>query len=539
MITITRLLVLTLLVAGTLFRAVADEAPSKEAAATLVIFNAKDPSSRALAEYYAKRRNIDAKRVLGLECSSAEEISREEFLVDIEAPLRRKFNDNGWWQIDRDANAQRIVTRSDIRFVAIMRGVPMKIRPKAVPVRAEGASPPPPATTEQMLFSHDEASVDSELAALFALGHGEGGAVANPYYRRFSRIFEVPPSGAPLLVCRLDGPSDAIVRRMIDDSLNAEKNGLWGWGYADARGITSGGYAAGDAWILDAATTMRKQGIPVITDKAPETWRVGFPVTDAAVYYGWYDANVSGPFADPNFRFVPGAVAAHLHSFSAATIRNPDSQWVGPLLARGAAATVGNVYEPFLEMTVHFDILQDRLMSGLTLAESAYAASRAISWMGVVLGDPLYRPYASLFSLEGDSGEKNMWQQYRSVVLAAGGDPIAASAALRKLATELDQSMPLEALGQAQAAAGDLDAARKTLAEAAAIAKKPAIRFRLALEEIEILRRSGDGPAVKARIAKALETFRGESEQATLGRVLLAFAPPPPPPTPAGKPKKP
>ena len=37
----------------------------------------------------------------------------------------------------------------------------------------------------------------------------------------------------------------------------------------------------------------------------------------AALYFGWYDWNVSGPFLNPRFRFRKGAVAMHLHSFSA------------------------------------------------------------------------------------------------------------------------------------------------------------------------------------------------------------------------------
>ncbi len=76
--------------------------------------------------------------------------------------------------------------------------------------------------------------------------------------------------------------------------------------------------------------------------------------------------SINGPFADPAFRFRNGAVAVHIHSFSAATLRSPTSGWSGPLLERGAAATVGNVYEPYLTLTANLDVLQDRLMSGFT-----------------------------------------------------------------------------------------------------------------------------------------------------------------------------
>jgi uncharacterized protein (TIGR03790 family) len=388
-----------------------------------------------------------------------------------------------------------------------------------------------------MLARHDEASVDSELAALFALGHDLGGPLGNPYFRRFSSIFESPPVASPLLVCRLDGPSDAIVRRMIDDSIEAEKNGLWGWAYLDGRNITVGSYVVGDEWIKATGAMLRKQGTPVIVDWQPETLPPGFPVTDAAIYYGWYADNADGPFADVGMHFVPGAIAVHLHSYSAVTLRVPRAYWAGPLLARGAAATLGNVYEPFLELTPHFDIFQDRLMSGLTLAESAYAATRGLSWMGVVLGDPLYRPYASQFSLSSSAvGNANPWEKYRSVIIAAGGDPLAAKEVLHQLARTLGDSMPLEALGQAQAAAGDFDTALGTLAEAGEFAKSSATRFRLVLEQIEILRRADRKTDAKRKIADALGTFRREAEQLALGKVLLAIEPPPPP-TPPEKPR--
>ncbi len=119
-------------------------------------------------------------------------------------------------------------------------------------------------------------------------------------------------------------------------------------------------------------------------------------MTEAALYFGWYAENVTGPFARPDFRFQPGAVACHLHSFSAWSVRDPVGHWVGPLLDHGAAATVGNVYEPFLSLTVHFDVLAARLVDGFTLAESAYAATPGVSWMNTVVGDPIYRPGKSL-----------------------------------------------------------------------------------------------------------------------------------------------
>jgi uncharacterized protein (TIGR03790 family) len=509
--------------------------PSPEAAATVVVYNRNDDASRDLARYYAGRRGIPEDQLVGLDCSKEEEISRDEYLVDIEAPLRATFTKNGWWKISRNARGERFVESSKIRFAALVRGVPMKVRSSDKTAPSTLYHDLQPGSPLDQIVRRNDASVDSELAAMFTLLEEAPGVLANPYYRRFVRIGSIPPAAAPLLVCRLDGPSDAIVRRMIDDAVATEERGLWGWAYIDSRSIRSGGYAEGDEWLTRTAELLRRKGIPVIFDAAPEVWSEGFPVTDAALYYGWYDQFTrGGPFRPAAFRFLPGAIVAHLFSYSAATIRT-EASWAGLLLARGAAATFGNVYEPYLGLTINFDVLQDRLMNGFTLAEAAYAGTRGLSWMNVVIGDPLYRPYRSWSALESVEDPKNPWLRYRRIVLEAGGDPLAAAVDLRLLASQLGSSMPLEALGQAQAAAGRFDEALDTLAEATKMEKSRAVGFRIALEEIEILRRAGRTEAALKRIAGASGRYRSDAQQAALGEITLILRPPPPSPTPTAK----
>ena len=57
---------------------------------------------------------------------------------------------------------------------------------------------------------------------------------------------------------------------------------------------------------------------------------------------------------------------------------------------------LGNVYEPYLSLTTHFDTFADRLLKGYTIAESAAMGSQGISWMTLIVGDPLYRPFAKI-----------------------------------------------------------------------------------------------------------------------------------------------
>jgi hypothetical protein len=135
---------------------------------------------------------------------------------------------------------------------------------------------------------------------------------------------------------------------------------------------------------------------------------------DAALYFGWYAEHADGPFLHPAFRFRRGAVACHIHSFSASTIRSDRQNWCGPLLARGACGVLGNVFEPYLPLTAALDTFTERLLAGYTLAEAAWMSTRGLSWMSIVLGDPLYRPFLA----NPANGDKKLNPEYKAIRLA-------------------------------------------------------------------------------------------------------------------------
>ncbi|MDX2080972.1 MAG: TIGR03790 family protein [Terrimicrobiaceae bacterium] len=467
-----------LLAGGTAFSAV------PEAAVTLVLFNKNDPESADLAAYYAQRREIPKDRVVGLDCPGTEEITREQYETTIAKPVRRLFQKNGWWTMGRGPAGDRIVTGSAIRFVALIRGMPLKIAPDPTIPEATFIPDLPP-----LLSSRNDASVDSELAVLGMAPPSPGGIVPNPYFRRFTPVLQNPIPPGILLPARLDGPTASIVRAMIDDSIMVEKTGLWGWSFVDGRGITTGGYAEGDQWMAAAVEAMRKQGLPVIFDKKPATFPPGYPITDAAVYYGWYAAAVEGPFAETTFNFRPGAVAVHIHSFSAATLRSAVANWCGPLLARGAAATLGNVYEPYLSLTANLDVFQDRLMAGFTLAESGWIAQRVLSWMTVVVGDPLYRPYAVWYG-PGNPPD-SAWATYRRLVRAARGSTLAAAPDLLAEADKTKNPVFAEGLGAAQFDAGDFSGALQSFTVAQGLVESGPVRLRIDTERLAAIQAGG------------------------------------------------
>ena len=431
---------------------------------TAVAYNKAEPISLALAKLYAQQRNIPSDHLIGLDCAIEDEISRDDFEATIAQPLRDEFKRKNWWTLHADPEGKERVTGTTIRFLAVIRGVPLKIRPTAqtYPGDSPGSGP---------IFSHNEASVDSELSLLAFSNHPISGLIPNPYFQSFRAIPDFENPGI-LLVCRLDGPTPEIVRRMITDSVAAEKNGLWGRAYVDSSHRSAPGAEMGDKWMTDIVEQLHKAGIPVVLEDTPAVFPDGFPMSDCALYYGWYAGGITGPFNQPDFRFVQGAVAAHIHSFSATTLRDANSGWTAPLIARGAAASIGNVYEPYLQLTSQLNILNDRLLHGFTFAESAYMSLQGLSWMSVVVGDPLYRPYASWLQIEGErrAGRgAQQWKAYHDFAVKNSSRPVPEYRALaRQMATRTKNGPMLEDLALMEFAAGRFGSATSYLQQARA-----------------------------------------------------------------------
>src|SRR3954466_6398712 len=167
------------------------------------------------------------------------------------------------------------------------------------------------------------AAVESDLAVLPLIEQHPpiGGPLRNWAYGVTNYAMLHPTNGI-LLVTRLDGPSAAIARGLVDKAMQAEKDGLWGRAYFDLRSITEPGFKMGDDWIRGAAEICTRLGFETVVDTNSATFPASFPMSQIAIYAGWYAENACGPFALPNVEFMPGAFAYHLHSYSASTIRS-------------------------------------------------------------------------------------------------------------------------------------------------------------------------------------------------------------------------
>jgi uncharacterized protein (TIGR03790 family) len=423
------------------------------APATIVVFNKDVPESVELAKFYAQKRGIDRSHLVGLSISRTEEISRDEYDAMIRNPLRAVFKERGWWTLNEPRDGPARVASNSIRFVAVMKGVPLKIR-QVADYPGDKPGPPP-------LANRNDASVDSEIAALGEFSGQISGPLPNPYFQSYRSVTEAENS-AMFLVCRLDAPQTATVRRMITDAIETEKTGLWGRAYIDGAHNSSNGLALGDRWLALARDQLHKVGVPLIFEDTPDVFPASYPMTDCALYYGWYSERMVGPFTQPDFEFVPGAIAVHIHSFSASTLHDENANWVGPLLSKGAAATIGNVYEPYLGLTVHLDVFNDRLLHGFTFAESAYMASPVLSWMSVMVGDPLYRPYVTWLELDEKETEKRSsdWSAYHDFAVKNGSLGAAEyRTAAKQFAARTRNAAMLEDIGLLEAGAGNYTSA--------------------------------------------------------------------------------
>ncbi|MCC6234919.1 MAG: TIGR03790 family protein [Verrucomicrobiales bacterium] len=488
----------------------------------VVLYNSEMKDSRSVAEYYAERRNIPEERRIGLSLPETEVISRSNFTARLEGPLVVELKRRGLIDLRDEVRPAtetapgrvvEVLRSAKVRTLVVCYGVPLRVAEDA------GRREPEAAVIPEQL-RRNEAAVDAELTALpFLLaGHPIIGPMVNPWMGS-TNAADMHPANGVFVVGRLDGPTPELARGLVDKALDAEQQGLLGRGYFDIRSIADGPYQPGDQWISNAWKAVSRYGFDTYLDRRPETLAAGFPLSHVAFYAGWYDANVSGPFLPAKLEFMPGAVAYHLHSFSAPTLRSADRGWVGPLIARGVTATMGTVAEPYLDGTPDVGLCYARLMfSGFTWGEAALASQRMLSWQLTVVGDPLYRPFgASMLERAKSLSSAGQGRIDWALVMLynrkreATGDLAAVMADLGKEPRLKFSPVLQEKLGDWQREAGDHAAAAETYRRATAWKVSPQQRIRLLWHAAEDFQAAG-------KLEEAYELF---------GEVATSAKPPP------------
>lgn len=381
-----------------------------------VVCNKDVKESREVADHYVSQRKVPAENVIELSLPKGEDITREEYDTKLAGPLREALKDK------KDA----------CKVLLCVYGVPLRVGPqeqaeidkltaelnetskRLAELKKEKADEKAAQETVDRLTQQigklrqqqSTAAVDSELMLLWWAKYDTARWQFNPLYWQVSEA-DREKADRTLVTCRLDGPSADIAKRLVDDALTAEKDGLKGKAYFDARGLKLDatkpqqwtGYEGYDESFREAAELMTKAGFDVILDdKDPVFPKDSCP--DAALYAGWYS---HGNFVD-SFTFPTGAVAYHLASSEATTLRNDKSNvWCPNLLKKGVAVTLGPVAEPYTVAFPKAGEFFGFLATGKYTVAECYARTTLISsWMMTLVGDPLYNPFATNPKLKDD-----------------------------------------------------------------------------------------------------------------------------------------
>ena len=411
-------------------------APALEPRDVFILANKNMPESRDVAAYYRHKRQVPPENVLLMDVPGGEDISREEYNRRIVGPLRdllkgrreqakvlltvfgfplrvgQQFPSEAEQkelaelkpQVEQaQAEAQKAKQTVRVFEDELKRDKDSPLASTLDEKRTEADAAQRKATEleeRQRRLQHAEsvASVDSELMLLWWNGYPTARWIISPLHWQvpLAMRLQVPPV---LMTCRLDGPNPDVAKRLVDDALAVErKGGLTGRVYVDARGINyspetdKGGTAYGgyDESMREMARLLLKDAKMDVTLDNKEPLFPPHSCPDCALYCGWY--------ALMNYteccKFVPGAVAWHLASMEAQSLRNPGKQWAGNILRDGAAATLGPVAEPY---TIGFpkpaEFFGFLVTGEFTLVECYARTTLLTSWTMTLIGDPLYNPY--------------------------------------------------------------------------------------------------------------------------------------------------
>jgi uncharacterized protein (TIGR03790 family) len=346
----------------------------------LLVINRGSKASRAVGEYYQKRRAVPAQQVCTIRTLDQDEITRVFFEDEISKPILNCLAKRG--------------LQDQVLYIVLTKGIPLKIK------ATEGG--------------RDHASVDSELTLLYQdlLGMPRvlSGSVANPYFTphakgnfvRFShRDFPI------YLVTRLDGYDLADVRGLIDRGLAPSRAGRF------VLDLSYDDNETGNSWLREAAVKLKEAGVADarIRLETSEAFLTG--EKDVLGYAGWGSNDRSNHSRFLGNTWVNGALAVDFVSTNARTFERPPKNWsigkwsdppetyfagspqslIADLIHEGVTGVAGNVAEPYLGACVRPEILFPAYLGGHNLAESFYAALPYLSWQTVVIGDPLVAPF--------------------------------------------------------------------------------------------------------------------------------------------------
>jgi uncharacterized protein (TIGR03790 family) len=334
----------------------------------LVVVNQRSAVSKTIGDYYALKRHIPLANVCRVSVPEQETIPRFGYVQAIATPIA---------QFLRAGHMEE-----KILYIVTTLGLPLRV---AGTVNSPGA---------------DGAALDSELTLLYGemrgMKHELKGMVNNPYFGQSGTSFSHPKF--PIyLVTRLAGYDFADVKGIVDRALIAKNEGKF------VLDLKSNDNADGNNWLRKAA-----QQLPADRVILEESDKVLLNQTNVIGYGSWGSNDPNRKQRHLGFHWLPGAIMTEYVSTNARTFEMPPDKWnignwgdqktwfvgspqsmTADYIHDGVTGASGHVDEPYLGLTPRPDFLFPAYYHGRNLAESYYSAIRGLSWMNVVVGEPL------------------------------------------------------------------------------------------------------------------------------------------------------
>ena len=355
-------------------------ARAQSGANVLLVVNTTSEVSLEIGKYYEAKRSIPDTNVVALRVEAREEISRADYLSEIERPLAAWIE----WHSAHDR----------ILYIVLTKGIPLRVAGTA---GRRGTV----------------ASVDSELALLYRKLSGRGvppqGFIENPYF-----LGKAPVADALrfthgeqdiFLVSRLDGFTKTDVLRLIDRGSAPVRSGRV---LLDQKESSR---QQANAWLQAAGEKLAELGFEdrVLLDSTAEV----ITGQDGILgYYSWGSNDPAIEIRTFDLGFASGALAGMFVSTDGRTFEEPPAGWTigswedqtthfaespqslaGDLIREGVSGVAGHVAEPYLDAAIRPEILFPAYLSGFNLVEAYYLAMPYLSWQTVVVGDPLCAPF--------------------------------------------------------------------------------------------------------------------------------------------------
>lgn len=330
----------------------------------LVIINQNSTISDSIGRYFALMRNIPPVNILRINAPIIEEIDTVDF-----NSIRN--------QIENYIIQNNLLYK--INYIVTTKGLPLKVN------RGNTFSTTSPSS-----------SVESELTLILSANAnkiGANGYITSPYFlqkENFSRSkFDM------FLVTRLDGYNFEDVKRMID------KSSAYLWIDSTMQFI----FDQDPTWnstipylnnsMTYASTLLQQKGLKTLLDNTT-TFLTHKENVIGYTSFGSndYNAHLYTTHAKPQNNWASGAIAETYVSTSGRTFTKPvtyGQSLIADLISEGITGVKGYVYEPYSNAMAIVWHLFDMYTDGYNLAESFYSASRALSWMDIIVGDPKMR----------------------------------------------------------------------------------------------------------------------------------------------------